>query len=93
MDTESFIIHIKTEDCYKDIVNDVKKWFDTSNYSADGKRPLPRGMNKKVLMKLGGKIMIGFLTLRSKTYFYLTDNGNNVKKAKEIKKTCNKKNT
>ena len=29
MDTESFIIHIKTEDCYKDIVNDVKKWFDT----------------------------------------------------------------
>ena len=93
MDTESFIIHIKTEDCYKDIANDVKKWFDTSNYSADGKRPLPRGMNKKVLMKLGGKIMIGFLTLRSETYFYLTDNGNNVKKAKEIKKTCNKKNT
>ena len=90
MDTESFI---KTEDCYKDIANDVKKWFDTSNYSADGKRPLPRGMNKKVLMKLGGKIMIGFLTLRSKTYFYLTDNGNNVKKAKETKKTCNKKNT
>ena len=50
-------------------------------------------MNKKVLMKLGGKIMIGFLTLRLKTYFYLTDNGNNVKKAKETKKTCNKKNT
>ena len=50
-------------------------------------------MNKKVLMKLGGKIMIGFLTLRSKIYFYLTDNGNNVKKAKETKKTCNNKNT
>ena len=25
MDTDSFIIHIKTEDIYKDIANDVKK--------------------------------------------------------------------
>ena len=25
MDTDSFIIHIKTEDVYKDIANDVKK--------------------------------------------------------------------
>ena len=32
MDTESFIIHIKTESCYEDIPNDVEKWFDTSNY-------------------------------------------------------------
>ena len=41
--TESFIIHIKTEDLYKDIANDVEKWFDTSNYSEDDKRPLPIG--------------------------------------------------
>ena len=58
MDTDSFIIHIKTEDFYVDIANDVKKWFDTSNYEVD--RPQPRGANKKVtgLMKdeLGGKI-------------------------------------
>ena len=33
MDTESFIIHIKTEDFYKDIADDVEKWCDTSNYS------------------------------------------------------------
>ena len=32
MDTDSFIIHIKTEDFYEDIANDVEKWFDTSNY-------------------------------------------------------------
>ena len=32
MDTESFIIYIKTKDFYKDIANDVEKWFDTSNY-------------------------------------------------------------
>ena len=32
MDTESFIVYIKTEDFYKDIADDVKKWLDTSNY-------------------------------------------------------------
>ena len=29
MDTDSFIIHIKTEDFYEDIGGDVEKWFDT----------------------------------------------------------------
>ena len=29
MDTESFFIHIKTEDFYEDIADDVEKWFDT----------------------------------------------------------------
>ena len=33
MDTDSFIIHIKTEVFYKDIANDVEEWFDTSYYS------------------------------------------------------------
>ena len=40
MDTDSFAIYIKTEDFYKDIANDVKKWFDTSNYSKDDNRLL-----------------------------------------------------
>ena len=31
MDTDSFIMNIKTEDFYKDIANDVEKRFDTSN--------------------------------------------------------------
>ena len=30
-DTDSFTIHVKTEDFYKDIVDDVDKWFDTPN--------------------------------------------------------------
>ena len=30
-DTDSFILHIKTEDFYKDIASDVERWFDTSN--------------------------------------------------------------
>ena len=59
MDTDSFIMSIKTNDFYKDIVSDVEKWFDTSNYEVN--RPLPMGKNKKAigLMKdeLGGKII------------------------------------
>ena len=69
MDTDSFMMNIKTEDFYKDISNDVKKRFDTSNYEVN--RPLPTGKNKKVigLMKdeLGGKIFMEFVTLRPKT--------------------------
>ena len=37
MDTDSFIIQMKTEDFYKDIADVVVKWFDTSNYSEDEK--------------------------------------------------------
>ena len=90
MDTDSFITHIKTEDFYKDIADDVKKWFYTSNYSEDNKRPLPRGVKTKVMGlwkdELGGKIMIEFFDLRPKTYSDLTDNDNNVKKAKGTQK-------
>ena len=59
MDTDSFIAHIKAEDIYKDIAEDVETRFDASNFELD--RPLPKGKNKKVigLMKdeLGGQIM------------------------------------
>ena len=65
MDTNSFIVYIKTDDIYKNITEDVETRFDTSNYELD--RPLPKGENKKVigLMKdeLGGKIMIKFFGL------------------------------
>ena len=47
MVTHSFIIHIETEDFYKDIADDVKNRYDTSNYRVD--RPLPKGGNKKVI--------------------------------------------
>ena len=43
--TDTFIVHIKTEDIYEDIANDVEKRFDTSNYEID--TPLPTGKNKK----------------------------------------------
>ena len=88
MDTDSFIMHIKTEDFYKDIANDVEKRFDTSNDEVN--RPLPTGKNKKKigLMKdeLGVKIMTEFVALRPTTYSYLTDDCEEDKKAKGIKK-------
>ena len=106
MDTDSFLMHIKTNDFYKDIANDVENRFDTSNYEANtpettaepsslARRPLPTGKNKKVigLMKdeLGGKIITEFVTLRPKTYSFLTDDGKEDKKAKGTKKCVIKK--
>ena len=56
-----------------------------------------QGINKKVtgLMKdeFGGKIITIFDALRSKTYYYLTDDVKDVKKAKGTKKMYNKNNT
>ena len=90
LDTDSFVINIKTEDFYKDIANDVEKWFDTSNFDKNDKRPLPIGKNKKVIGlfkdELGGKIMIEFVGLRAKTYAYLMDDDSEHKKAKGTKK-------
>ena len=88
MDTDSFVMNIKTNDFYKDIANDVEKRFDTSNYECN--RPLPIGKNKKLigLMKdeLGDKNITELITLRPKTYSYLTDDGKEDKKAKGTKK-------
>ena len=88
MDTNSFVMNIKTNDFYKDIAHGVYNRFDTSNYGVN--RPLPIGKNKKVigLMKdeLGGEIITEFIALRPKTYSYLTDNDKIDKKAKGTKK-------
>ena len=90
MDTDSFVINIFTEDFFEDINNDVERWFDTSNYDKNDKRPLPMGMNKKLIGvfkdKLGGKITKEFCALRAKTYTYLVDDDSEKKTAKGIKK-------
>ena len=94
MDTDSFIIHIITDDFYKDIADDVKIWFDTSNCDENDKRHLPIGKSEKVigLFKdvLGGKIMKEFCALRAKTYAYLIDDDSEKKKAKGTKKCVTK---
>ena len=36
-DTDSFVIHIKTQDFYEYISDDVEKWSDTYNYDNNGR--------------------------------------------------------
>ena len=92
IDTDSLVYDIETGDFYKDIADDVKDRFNTSSYNPD--RPLPEGLNKKVigLMKdeLGGDIMTEFVTLRPKMYAYKTG-GSESKKRKGIKKCVDRK--
>ena len=89
-DTDSLIIRIITKDFFEDIADDVTKWFDTSNYDENDKRPLPIGKNKKVIGlfkdELEGKTMKEFCALRAKTYSYLMDDNSEVKKSKGTKK-------
>ena len=47
MGTDSFVVHVKTDDIYKDIAENVETTFDTSNFELN--RPLPKGKNKKVI--------------------------------------------
>ena len=106
MDIDSFIIHIITEDFYKDIANNVERWFDTSNYDDNDKRPLPMNKNKKVIGlfkdELGEKIMEEFYAIVAKRYACLINSYNNDdydkkkiinKKVKGIKKCVMKRNT
>ena len=89
----AIIVYIKADNIHKDIAEDVKTRFDTSNYELD--RPLPKGNNKKLigLMKdeLGRKLMTNFAGLRAKTYSYLIDDGSENKRAKGTKKSIIKR--
>ena len=92
MDTDSLVYDIKTEDFYKDIVENVETRFYTSGYVPG--RPLPIEKNKKVigLMKdeMGGKIMKEFISLRPKMYSYRVEESE-PKTCKGIKKCVVKK--
>ena len=89
-DTDSLVIHIKTDDFYKDIANDVERLFDISNYDKKNSRPLPIGKNRDVISlfkdELGGNIMTEFCALRAKTYAFKSDDDTEHKKAKGTKK-------
>ena len=47
MDTDSFILYIKTDDICNDVAEDVETRFDTSNYELD--KQLPKVKNKNVI--------------------------------------------
>ena len=89
-DTDSLMYEIETEDFYKDISEDVKDRFDTSDYPENHPSGIPTGINKKVLGmfkdEAGGKIIKEFVGLRAKLYSYKMDEGEEHKKCKGIKK-------
>ena len=47
MDTDSFTVHVKTDNIYKDIADDIETRLDTSSF--DLHRPLPNRKNEKVI--------------------------------------------
>ena len=89
-DTESLMYEIETEDFYKDISEDVKNRFDTSDYPENHPSGIPTGINKKVLGmfkdEAAGKIIKEFVGLRAKLYSFVMDGGEESKKCKGIKK-------
>ena len=93
MDTDSLVYHIKMDDFYKDISEDVSDRFDTSAHRSD--RPLSVGLNKKVirLMKdeMDGDIIEEFIALRPKLYSFRRSGDKEEKKCKGIKKNVVKK--
>ena len=44
MNTDSFIVHVKTDDVFTDNGEDVEKRFDTSKFEMN--KSLPKGKNK-----------------------------------------------
>ena len=89
-DTDSLMYEIETEDFYKDISEDVKDRFDTSDYPENHPSGIPTGINKKVLGmfkdEAGGKIIKEFVGLRAKLYSYKMHEGEESKKCKGVKK-------
>ena len=85
-DTDSFILHVETDDVYKDI-KDNQSQYDTSNYN--NKHFLFSNENKKVLGKfkdeLGGVPISEYVGLRPKMYSVITKE-EEIRKAKGIKK-------
>ena len=94
-DTDSLMYEIQTEDFYKDISEDVKHRFDTSDYPPNHPSGIPSGVNKNVLGmfkdEAGGKVIDEFVGLRAKSYSYKMFEGKESKKCKGVKKSVVKK--
>ena len=89
-DTDSVIVHVQTDDLYKDMLESAAI-YDTSNYPAS--HPLYSTNNKKVIGKfkdeLGGKLLTEFIGIRPKMYSYVGEDSG--KRAKGVKKSVLRK--
>ena len=88
MDTYCFVVHLKTDDIYKDVASDAESKFDTSNFEID--HCLKEKINK--LNQVDKHEIICWINSKNS---YLKDNNNEDKKAKKKKKkkACHKKKT
>jgi hypothetical protein len=92
-DTDSLVYEIRTGDLFTDIVGDVDRWFDTSNFPKGGHPSgIPVGRNKKVIgfmkSETGAEIITEFVGLRAKLYAIKMADGGTEKKAKGVKKSA-----
>ena len=75
MGTDRVIVHVKTEDIYKDTAKDVEKRFDTSNYESEKTLRKGKTKNKKVIGFMKGEIsrknIKEYSGLRAKAFSYL----------------------
>ena len=94
-DTDSLMYEINTDEFYKDIPNDIKKRFDTSDYPPDHPSGILTGVNKKVIGmfkdEVAGRQIIHFVGLRPKLYSFKVEGEKVNKKCKGIKKNIVKK--
>ena len=88
MDTDGIKYHIKTDDIYKDM-NENISIFDTSNYPSNHPSGIKSGVNKKIPGKfkdeMGGGVIVSYVGLRPKLYSYVTLSKKEEKKAKGVK--------
>ena len=86
-DTDSLVYEIKTNDCYEDFYKD-KDSFDFGDYPQDSK--FFDLVNKKVIGKMKGefkgKIISGFVALKSKMYSLIDVDNEENKRAKGVNK-------
>ena len=91
-DTDSLLLEIQTKDVYRDMGKHAEL-YDTSDYPRE--HPLHSVENKKVLGKMtdecAGRPIAEYIGLRPKMYSILEANGDNMKKAKGVKKYVVKK--
>ena len=103
MDSDSFVIEVETDDFFKDTKDDLKEWFDTSNYHKDMVLPNEyrenASVNKKVIGKMKNELgkghMSKFIAISPKVYAYkqIQVDGTVIedKKARGTSKTVTKK--
>ena len=93
-DIDSLMYEIQTEDFYKDISEDVKHRFDTSDYPPNHPSGIPSGFNEKVLGMFKDELEVvidEFVGFWAKLYSYKMFEGEESKKCKGVKKSMVKK--